>query len=118
MAKCHQNRFTHRKRARANEQYPIRMQRKLSRQLREMPTGVTIASRSYGFAVYADTPQARNIPGHAGEASVRCDTRIGGYSVEEFDVAAMHAHERLNTRTWQLWQRFKPAPRCRQRRSR
>lgn len=106
MARCHGNRAIRKRRARSNATYTERMRRKVERQVLEMPKGVTIADRSYGFATYADTPEARNVAGHDGELSVRADTRIGGYSNEDYDIAAMHAHEHLNTRVWQAYQKF------------
>lgn len=86
MARCHGNRAIRKRRARSNANYSKRMRRKVERQVLEMPKGVTIADRSYGFATYADTPEARNVAGHDGELSVRADTRIDGYSNEDYDI--------------------------------
>jgi len=58
----------------------------------ELPDGYTLCSRSYGVALYEDTPKVRNIPGHDGKASVRQDTRLGGFEDEGQAIAYAHEH--------------------------
>ena len=66
-----------------------------------LPDGYTVASRGYGFALYADTPEEWN-----GEMCVRADTRLGGWSHEDYDLLCMAAHEHAETQAWRNYEKY------------
>ena len=89
MAKCHDNRKKRLNRVRRAQR---RTQDQAHIRRTQLPAGYCIASRSHGFALYADSWDENG--------RCRADTRIGGYGVDEFWLLLEHAwddYDRKNT---------------------